>query len=87
MISPVIFFNLVIAIIAILQVFDTPFMMTQGGPNRASYFYTYYLYDNAFAYLHMGLASAMAWIQLLLVLALTGIAFLTSSKWVHYQGK
>jgi multiple sugar transport system permease protein len=87
MISPVIFFNLIMAIIGVLQIFDTPFMMTQGGPSRASYFYTYYLYDNAFGYLHMGYASAMAWIQLLIVLVLTGIAFLTSNKWVHYQGK
>jgi multiple sugar transport system permease protein len=87
MISPVIFFNLVMAIIGVLQVFDTPFMMTQGGPNRASYFFTYYLYDNAFTFLHMGYASAMAWIQLLLVLALTGIAFWSSKKWVYYQGK
>jgi multiple sugar transport system permease protein len=87
MISPVIFFNLVIAIIGVLQIFDTPFMMTQGGPNRASYFYTYYLYDNAFTWLHMGYASAMAWIQLLIVLVLTTIAFVSSKKWVHYQGK
>jgi multiple sugar transport system permease protein len=87
MISPVIFFNLIMAIIGILQVFDTPFMMTKGGPNRASYFYTYYLYDNAFTYLKMGYASAMAWIQLLLVLALTGIAFWSSKRWVFYQGK
>jgi multiple sugar transport system permease protein len=87
MISPVIFFNLIMAIIGVLQVFDTPYMMTQGGPNRASYFYTYYLYDNAFSYLHMGIASAMAWIQLFLVLVLTGIAFATSKRWVHYQGK
>jgi multiple sugar transport system permease protein len=87
MISPVIFFNLIMAIIGILQVFDTPFMMTGGGPNRASYFYTYYLYDNAFTYLKMGYASAMAWIQLLLVLALTGIAFWSSKRWVYYQGK
>ncbi|MGD0463746.1 MAG: sugar ABC transporter permease [Tepidisphaeraceae bacterium] len=87
MISPVIFFNLVMAIIGILQVFDTPFMMTRGGPNRASYFYTYYLYDNAFTYLKMGYASAMAWIQLLLVLGLTGMAFWSSKRWVHYQGK
>jgi multiple sugar transport system permease protein len=87
MISPVIFFNLIMAIIGVLQVFDTPYMMTQGGPNRASYFFTYYLYDNAFSYLHMGIASAMAWIQLLLVLALTAIAFATSKRWVHYQGK
>ena len=87
MISPVIFFNLVMAIIGVLQIFDTPFVMTSGGPDRASYFYTSYLYDNAFIYLHMGYASTMAWIQLLLVLALTGIAFLTSSKWVYHQGK
>jgi multiple sugar transport system permease protein len=87
MISPVIFFNLIMAIIGILQVFDLPFMMTKGGPNRASYFFTYYLYDSAFTYLKMGYASAMAWIQLLLVLILTAIAFLTSRKWVHYQGK
>lgn len=87
MISPVIFFNLIMAIIGILQVFDTPFMMTKGGPNRASYFYTFYLYDSAFTYLKMGYASAMAWIQLLLVLALTGIAFWSSKRWVYYQGK
>jgi multiple sugar transport system permease protein len=87
MISPVIFFNLIMAIIGILQVFDTPFMMTKGGPNRASYFFTYYLYDNAFTNMKMGYASAMAWIQLLLVLTLTGIAFWSSRKWVHYQGK
>jgi len=87
MISPVIFFNLVMAIIGILQVFDLPFMMTSGGPNRGSYFFTYYLYDNAFTYLKMGCASAMAWIQLLMVLALTGIVFWTSKHWVYYQGK
>jgi len=87
MISPVIFFNLIMAIIGILQIFDTPFMMTKGGPNRASYFFTYYLYDNAFTNMKMGYASAMGWIQLLLVLALTGIAFWSSKKWVHYQGK
>jgi multiple sugar transport system permease protein len=87
MISPVIFFNLVMSIIGVLQVFDTPFMMTNGGPNRASYLFTYYLYDNAFTYLHMGYASALGWIQLLLVLALTGIAFWSSKRWVYYQGK
>jgi multiple sugar transport system permease protein len=87
MISPVIFFNLVMSIIGVLQVFDTPFMMTGGGPNRASYLFTYYLYDNAFTYLHMGYASALGWIQLLLVLGLTGLAFWTSKRWVYYQGK
>jgi multiple sugar transport system permease protein len=87
MISPVIFFNLVMALIGVLQIFDTPFAMTQGGPNRASYFYTYYLYDNAFSYLRMGYASAMAWIQFLIVLGLTGIAFWSSKRWVYQQDK
>jgi multiple sugar transport system permease protein len=87
MLSPVIFFNLIIALIGTLQVFAVPFIMTNGGPARSTYFYTMYLYDNAFMYLKMGYASAMAWIQLLVILALTGLAFWTSRRWVHYQGR
>jgi multiple sugar transport system permease protein len=87
MLSPVIFFNLIMSIIGTLQVFDIPYIMTQGGPARATYFVTMYLYDNAFLYLNMGYASAMAWIMLLIVLVLTGLAFWSSSRWVHYQGK
>ena len=87
MISPVIFFNLIMAIIGTFQVFSIPYIMTQGGPARATYFFTMYLYDNAFTYLKMGYASAMAWIQLLIVLVLTLVAFWTSNKWVHYQSK
>jgi multiple sugar transport system permease protein len=86
-ISPVIFFNLIMAIIGVLQIFSTPFIMTGGGPARSTYFFTMYLYDNAFSFLKMGYASAMAWVQLLIVLALTGIAAWTSKHWVHYQGK
>ena len=81
-----IFFNLVIAIIGTLQVFVLPFIMTKGGPARSTYFYTMYLYDNAFSYLKMGYASAMAWVQLLIVLALTALAAWSSKKWVHYSG-
>lgn len=87
MLSPVIFFNLIMAIIGTLQVFAIPYIITGGGPARATYFYTMYLYDNAFRFLRMGYASAMAWVQLLIILALTGIAFWTSKRWVHYQGK
>ncbi len=87
MLSPVIFFNLIMAIIGALQVFDVPFIMTNGGPAHSTYFLSMYLYDNAFVYLQMGYANAMAWIMLLLVLALTGLAFWSSSRWVHYQGK
>ena len=86
-ISPVIFFNLIMAIIGTMQVFAIPYIMTGGGPARATYFFTMYLYDNAFQYLRMGYASAMAWVQLLIILALTGIAFWSSRKWVYYQGQ
>ena len=86
-ISPVIFFNLIMGIIGTLQVFTQAFIMTSGGPNRATKFYTMYLYEKAFTTLDMGYASAMAWIQLLVILALTGFATWTSKKWVHYGGK
>lgn len=86
-ISPVIFFNLIMGIIGTLQVFAIPYIMTGGGPGRATYFYTMYLYDNAFSYLKMGYASAMAWVQLLIVLGLTALAAWTSKHWVHYQGR
>jgi multiple sugar transport system permease protein len=85
MLSPVIFYNLVMAIIGTLQVFDVPYIMTNGGPARATYFMSMYVYDNAFVYLQMGYASAMAWIMLLIVLFLTVLALASSRKWVHYQ--
>ena len=85
--SPVIFFNVVMGIIGTLQNFTAPFIMTGGGPVRATYFYSMYLYDNAFRYLRMGYASAMAWVQLLLVFALTGLVFWSAKHWVHYQGR
>ncbi|MGN6725028.1 MAG: carbohydrate ABC transporter permease [Tepidisphaeraceae bacterium] len=85
--SPVIFFNLIMAMIGSLQVFAIPYIMTSGGPARATYFLTMYLYDNAFHFMRMGYASALGWVQLLLVLVLTGIAFWSSKKWVHHQGK
>jgi multiple sugar transport system permease protein len=86
MISPVIFFNLIIAIIAVFGVMELPYIMTNGGPADATKFIALYVYHNAFHFIRMGYASAMAWIQLILILALTGIAFWTSKHWVHYQG-
>ncbi len=87
MISPVIFFNLIMAIIGVFRVFEIPLIMTNGGPARATQFIAMYVYDCAFLYVRMGYASAMAWIQLIVVMILTGIAFWSSSRWVHYQGK
>jgi len=86
--SPVILFNVVIGIITAWQVFALPFVMwrTRPGPDRATYFYTMYLFDNAFNYLKMGYASAMAWVQLLIILALTALVFVVSRRTVHYRG-
>lgn len=86
-ISPVIFFNLVMSLIGSMQILTTPYIMTGGGPARASYFYTMYLYENAFTHLKMGYASAMSWVQMLIILALTALAFWSSRRWVHHQGK
>jgi multiple sugar transport system permease protein len=82
--APVIFFNLVIGIIGAFSILTVPFIMTQGGPNNATYFYTMYSYDQAFHFLHMGYAAALAWVQLVVILALTGVAFWIASKWVQY---
>lgn len=87
MVSPVIFFNLIMGLIGASQVFAVPYIMTAGGPDRATYFFAMFLYDNAFAYLKMGHASAMAWILFLIVLGLTATAFWTGRRWVHYQGR
>jgi len=86
--GPVILFNIVLAILNTWQVFSLPYVMwrTTPGPDRSVYFYTMYLFDNAFRYLKMGYASAMAWIQLLIILALTALVFWISRRTVHYRG-
>ena len=87
MLSPVIVFNMVMGIIGTLQVFTVPFIMFPGGsPERSTYFYTMYLYDNAFLYLKMGYACAMGWIMFLIILALTFVALRISERRVYYGG-
>lgn len=83
-ITPVIFFNLVIGIIGSFQVFATVFVMTAGGPANASLVYMLYLYKNAFQFLNMGYASALAWI-LFVILAMITLVLFKSSRWVHYE--
>lgn len=87
MISPVILFNLIMGIIGTLQVFTVPYIMFPNGtPAHSTYFYTEYLYDNAFRYHKMGYASAMGWIMFLMILGLTVFSLRMSEKHVHYQG-
>jgi multiple sugar transport system permease protein len=87
MLSPVIFFNLVIGLIGAFQFFTEPFVMTEGGPENSTLTYILYLYRNAFDYLRMGYASALAWVFFVLVLLLTTLVFRSSPMWVHYEGE
>jgi multiple sugar transport system permease protein len=87
MISPAVFFNLTLGVIAALKVFAPAFVATQGGPAYATWFYALHLYQHAFRYLQMGYASALAWIFLVIVLTLTWVQFRTSAHWVHYEGE
>jgi multiple sugar transport system permease protein len=86
LITPVIFFNLVLGIIAAFQAFTQAYIMTGGGPNNSSLLYALYLYQLAFERLQMGKASAMAWILFLILLIFTLVQFNSSKKWVHYEG-
>jgi multiple sugar transport system permease protein len=86
MISPLIFFNLIIAIIASFQIFAQVYVMTDGGPGNATLVYVLYLYRQAFEFHNMGYASALAWVLFILVLALTGIVIRGSRRWVYYEG-
>ena len=86
MISPVIFFNLVMGIISALQTFNQAYVMTQGGPQNATLFMMLLLYFNAFEYFKMGYASAIAWLIFIYILALTLLVFRSSSRWVYYSG-
>jgi multiple sugar transport system permease protein len=86
MISPTIFFNVVISVIGALSVFSVAYIGTQGGPAYATYFYVYHLYVSAFQYSLMGYASALAWIFLVIVLVLTVVQFRLQDRWVFYAG-
>jgi len=87
MVSPVIFFNIVMSIIGAFQTFTNAYVMTAGGPGNASLFYVLYLYRNAFLYEGMGYACALAWLLLVIVLALIFVVFRSSSYWVYYEGE
>ncbi|MGA8114829.1 MAG: sugar ABC transporter permease [Actinocatenispora sp.] len=86
LLSPVIFFNLVLQIIRGFQAFAPAFIVSNGtgGPVHSTLFYTLYLYQEGFVNFHMGYASAMAWFLLLIAAVLTAINFLLSRYWVHY---
>jgi multiple sugar transport system permease protein len=85
MISPVLFFNLVMGIIASLNVFDTAWIATKGGPANATWFISLQIYVSAFRNFEMGYASALAWLLAILVFVLTLVQLKLSGRWVFYQ--
>ncbi len=85
--TPVLFFQLVVGIINALQVFTQAYIMTAGGPNNATLFVILYLYQNAFMYQRMGFASALAWVLFTLILLLTLLIYRSSTSWVYYEGE
>ena len=87
MITPVIFFNLVIGVINSFQVFTSAFIMTNGGPNNATLFYVLNLYRQAFQFFHMGYASSLAWVLFAIILLCTLMIIRSSAAWVYYEAE
>ena len=88
MISPVILFNGIMGLITALQIFTVPYIMfPNGAPARSTYFYTAYLFDNAFVYHKMGYACAMGWILFLIIMVLTFVSMKLSERHVHYRSE
>lgn len=87
MLSPVIFFNLVMSVIGSLQTFTQVYLLTSGGPDDASTMIVPYLFDNGFRYYDMGYASAIAWLLFLMVLVFTALVFRSSPMWVYYESE
>jgi len=87
MLSPVIFFNLIMGIIGSFQAFTTAQVMTGGGPSNATLLYVLYLYENAFLFFKMGYASAQAWVLFLIVVSFSLLVIKSSPMWVYYEGE
>lgn len=86
-ISPVIFFNLIMGIIGSLQAFSQIYILTGGGPNNASNMMVPYLFSNAFEFYKMGYASSIAWVLFIIIIIFTVIVFKSSSMWVYYESE
>lgn len=84
-ISPVVFFNIIMQTIEIIQLFTPAYIITKGGPVKSTYFYSLFLYDTAFRDFKMGYASALSWILFLIIITFTIVLFRYSGNWVYYE--
>jgi multiple sugar transport system permease protein len=87
MISPTLFFNLVLGVIGALQVFTLAYVATLGGPSYATWFYALHIYRQSFEYFRMGYGSALAWIFVVILLVFTYLQISLSRRWVYYAGE
>ncbi len=87
MLTPTIFFNLVLSIIGTFQTFTSAFVATNGGPLDSTLFFVLYLYRKAFQEFQMGYASALAWVLFLIILVLTILVVRSGQWWVYYEGE
>ena len=85
MISPIILFNLIMQTVNAFQDFTGAFILTGGGPLRATYLYGIMLYDIGFVQFRMGYASALSWVLFVVIIIMTAVVFKTSGRWTHYE--
>lgn len=87
LITPVIFFNMIMQMVHAFQEFNGPYMITEGGPLNSTYVLTLYIYDQSFKYFNLGYGAALSWVLFALVGALALISFWSSKYWVFYAGE
>ena len=87
MISPTIFFNLVLGIIAAMKVFGLAFVTTAGGPAYATWFFALHIYHQAFEFYRLGYGSALAWLFAVVLIVFTLFQLRLSDRWVYYEGE
>lgn len=86
-ISPIVFFNVIMGIIGSFQVFTASFVMTRGGPQNATLFFVLYIYQQGFELFRMGYAAVLSWFLFIIIMILTIIQFSLSRRWVYYGGE
>ena len=86
MVSPVLFYNAVMCAITSFQAFDKACILTEGGPNNASLFFSYLIYREAFANANMSVACALGWVLFVITGVCSVLLFKTSGKWVFHEG-
>jgi oligogalacturonide transport system permease protein len=87
LITPVIFFNMIMQMVQAFQEFNGPYMITEGGPLSSTYVLALYIYDQSFRFFNLGYGAALSWVLFALVGTLSAISFWSSKYWVFYAGE